>query len=134
MIGRFRARLSGLYYGWPIALALSITELTSWGILYYAFAVVLVPLEQELGWSRAETTGAFSLALLLSGIAAVPIGRWIDRYGSRGVMTLGSLAGVLLVYAWSRVERLVDRGEPAARHAVSTAVVRRVARRLEPAG
>jgi len=94
---------SSLYYGWHIAFTLAITEMVSWGILFYAFSVVLKPLQAELGWDQGTITGAFSLALLVSGIAAIPVGRWLDRYGSRAIMTLGSCAGVVLVLAWSQV-------------------------------
>jgi MFS family permease len=94
------------YYGWKIVLALSLTELTSWGILYYAFAVVAVPMQSELGWSRVAVNGAFSLALLIAGLAALPIGRWVDAHGTRALMTAGSCAAVGLVLAWSQVTRL----------------------------
>src|SRR5687767_15831922 len=76
--------------GWAIVVALGVTETTSYGILYYAFAVLLGPMERELGWSRAQLTGAFSLALLVSGVAAVPVGWWVDRHGARLLMTVGS--------------------------------------------
>ena len=95
-----------MYYGWRIAGALALTETVSWGILYYAFAVVLLPMQEEMGWSRTEVTGAFSLALLVSGISAPFVGRWLDRYGPRALMTLGSLVGVGLVLAWSSVDDL----------------------------
>ena len=49
---------------------LAVTETISWGILYYAFSVFLVPMQEELGWSPAALTGAYSLALLVSGLAA----------------------------------------------------------------
>lgn len=92
-----------LYYGWVIIATLGVTEMTSWGILYYAFSVIQTPLKAELGWSQSTVTGAFSLALLVSGLTALPIGRWLDRFGPRLMMTAGSCAGVLLVLAWSRV-------------------------------
>ncbi|MBK9441086.1 MAG: MFS transporter [Comamonadaceae bacterium] len=58
----------------------------------------MAPLEQELGLSRAQVSLAFSLALLADGLAAYPVGRWIDRGHERRVMTAGSLlAGVSLV-------------------------------------
>jgi predicted MFS family arabinose efflux permease len=98
----------GIYYGWVMAVALGITELTSWGILYYAISVFFAPMERELGWTRAESSGAFSFGLLLSGVVAVPIGRWLDRHGARLVMTLGSVAGVLLLLLWSRVDDLTS--------------------------
>jgi MFS family permease len=95
-----------VYYGWVLVVTLGVTETISWGILYYAFTVYLAPMEAELGWSRGDMTGAFSLALLLAGLAAIPVGRWLDRHGPRLLMTTGSIAGALLVLAWSRVATL----------------------------
>ena len=92
------------FYGWRIVGVLAITETVSWGVLYYAFAVFQVPMRAELGWSAATTAGAFSVAVLTTGLAAVPVGRWLDRHGGRGLMTVGSVAAVLLVLAWSRVD------------------------------
>ncbi len=94
------------YYGWRIAWALAATQTIGYGVLYYAFSVMIGPMEAELGWSRGEISGAFSLALLLSGVATIPIGRWVDQRGARGLMTLGSALGVALVLAWSTVESL----------------------------
>ncbi len=94
------------YYGWTQVLALSITETISWGILYYSFSVFLLPMEDDLGWSQSQLTGAFSLALLISGIAGIPMGRWLDRHGPRALMTAGSVAATLLVLAWSQVGNL----------------------------
>ena len=63
-----------LYYGWMVVGTLATTETISWGILYYAFAAFLVPMQQELGWSTTTLSGAYSLALLVSGLVAVPAG------------------------------------------------------------
>src|SRR6266511_3415372 len=95
-----------LYYGWVLVATLGVTETISWGILYYAFTVYLAPMEAEQGWSRGDITGAFSLGLLLAGLAAIPVGRWLDRNGPRLLMTVGSIAGTLLVVAWSGVTNL----------------------------
>lgn len=100
------------YYGWVLVGVLALTETVSYGVLTYAFPVVLTPMQAELGWSQATLTGAFSLAALAAGGFAVPVGRWVDRYGARVVMTLGSIGASLLLVAWSRVER------PAALYAV----------------
>jgi MFS family permease len=91
------------YYGWTIAATLAITETISWGIVYYAFTVFITPMEAELGWSRAQLTGGFSIALLVMGGMAFPVGYWIDRHGPRLLMTVGSIAASLLVVAWSQV-------------------------------
>ena len=68
---------------WGIVGALSVTETVSWGILYYAFAVFLLPMQQELGYSAAQLTGAFSLALLVSAVAGIAVGRHLDRHSPR---------------------------------------------------
>jgi MFS family permease len=100
-------KLRGLYYGWVILLTVAFTEMVSWGVLYYAFTVFLKPMQISLGWSTGEITGAFSLALLCGGVAALIIGRWLDRYGARLLMTIGSCAASLLVLAWANVQNLV---------------------------
>ena len=92
--------------GWGIVGALSVTETVSWGILYYAFAVFLIPMQRELGFSTSELTGAYSLALLVSAVAGIAVGRYLDRHSPRGLMTAGSIAGTALVLAWSQVDGL----------------------------
>lgn len=98
--------LRGLYYGWTMLLTVSFTEMISWGVLYYAFTVFLQPMQNSLGWSTAQLTGAFSLALLCSGLAALPLGRWLDRHGTRVLMTAGSCAAGLLLLCWAGVQNL----------------------------
>jgi MFS family permease len=95
-----------MYYGWPMLVGVSTAQVVSWGILYYAFSVFVAPMQAELGWSTVELTGAYSLALLCSGLAAVPVGRRVDRHGPRALMTIGSILAVALVVAWSQVTSL----------------------------
>jgi MFS family permease len=97
------SRLARLDYGWVNVGVLAVTETVSYGVLMYAFPVLLAPMQATLGWSQATLTGAFSLAALTAGICAIPVGRCIDRFGARGIMTAGSLFATLLVLAWSRV-------------------------------
>ncbi|HKV85226.1 MAG TPA: MFS transporter [Ktedonobacterales bacterium] len=96
----------GIYYGWLLVTALALAEMTSWGVLYYAFTVFLEPMHRELGWSNASIAGAFSLALLLSGLVGLPLGRWLDQFGPRVLMTAGSCVAVVLLLAWSSVRTL----------------------------
>lgn len=91
------------YYGWYIAIAFAITETVSFGVIYYAFTVFIAPMETDLGWSRGELSGAFSLFLLMTGLMAFPVGWWLDKRGSRLLMTLGSIGATLLVLMWSQV-------------------------------
>ena len=78
---------------------LSLAQLITWGSVFYTFAVLLAPVEHELGLTRAQSSLAFSLALLAEGLFSWPVGRWIDRGHERAVMTGGSLlvvAGLVL--------------------------------------
>lgn len=89
---------------WQLLVALGVTQIVSWGSIYYAFALLLEPLQRDLGAGKSEIAGAFSVALLVSGVCATSIGRTIDRLGGRWVMTLGSVAAGLLLAALSQVQ------------------------------
>ena len=95
-----------VFYGWVVVAVLCVTETITWGIVYYGFPVFLRPMEEALGASRVAITGAFSLGLAVSALAAVPVGKWIDRHGPRALMTAGSCLATLLCLAWARVESL----------------------------
>jgi len=88
---------------WQLLIALGVTQIVSWGSIYYAFALLLEPLQRDLGAGKSEIAGAFSVALLVSGLCATWIGRTIDRLGGRRVMTLGSAGAVLLLVALAHV-------------------------------
>lgn len=80
-----------------LILWLSLAQLITWGSVFYTFALLVEPVERELGLNRAQTSLAFSLALLVEGFCGLHIGRWIDRGHERRVMTAGSLlVGVCL--------------------------------------
>jgi MFS family permease len=87
--------------------AVAVHQLISWGTIYLAFPVFIAPMEAELGWSRAEISGAFTAGLLASGIAAIPAGHWADRHGGRGIMALGAGLGAVLLVAWALLDRLL---------------------------
>jgi MFS family permease len=88
---------------WRLVWLLAVGQLVVWGALYYGFAVIVSPMELELGWAKTATNGALTVGLLVAGIAAVPIGQWIDRRGAFLPMTIGAVGGGLLLVAWSYV-------------------------------
>ncbi|MGW1173917.1 MFS transporter [Kitasatospora sp. NPDC002543] len=75
--------------------ALCVTQITSWGIVYYAFPVLNPHITADTGWSTAQTTAAFTAALLVSALVGLTVGRIIDRRGPRKVMTSGSVVGTV---------------------------------------
>lgn len=92
------SRYDRRFVGW-----LSLGQLISWGSIFYMFALIMEPVERELGLSRAQSSLGFSLALLAEGLLAYPVGRWIDRGHERAVMTGGSLGVAVCMAALSQV-------------------------------
>lgn len=89
------------YPGWRMVWGLAATEAISYGALYYSFAAFLVPMQRSMGWSQATLTGALSVSVLVTGLAAVPAGAWLDRHGARALMTAGSVLAAGCVTAWA---------------------------------
>ena len=98
MTGASLSRYNPGLVGW-----LSVAQLVSWGSTFYLFALLMTPVEQALGLSRAESSLAFSLALLVEGLLAYSVGRWIDQGHERAVMSGGSLLAALSLAALSLV-------------------------------
>lgn len=92
------------FYGWLMVSGLGVTELVSWGVLIYAFSVLVVPMHAELGWSMAELNAAYATGVVVSGVLAIPVGRVLQARGARGVMTTGSVATVVMLLLWSTVD------------------------------
>lgn len=82
---------------WLITLPLAVAETIVWAAYYYSFPALLLIWERDLGWSKTELSGAFTLALVVSAALAPIIGRLIDR-GHAALTFAGSafLAACLL--------------------------------------
>ena len=74
-----------------VLVVLSMTEIVSWGVLYYAFPVVAPSIAADTGWSIAEVTAAFSTGLVVSALLGIPAGRWLA--GQLPVYRAGSRRG-----------------------------------------
>lgn len=73
--------------------ALCLAQTTSWGLLYYSLPVAVKPISADTGWSEAAITAAFSAGLIVSALAGIRVGRWLDVQGPRSIMTAGALVG-----------------------------------------
>lgn len=76
---------------------LSVTEITSWGVLYYAFAVLSSDIVEDTGWTSTAVTAALSMGLVVSGLVGIVLGRRLDRHGPRRIMTSSSALAVVAV-------------------------------------
>jgi MFS family permease len=92
-----------LFGPWRAVGVLGITQILSWGAIFYP-PVMMVPLIMaERGFSFTFAMGGFSAGLLVAGLVSPTVGSLIDRYGGHRVMPFGALAGAVglvgLVYA-----------------------------------
>ena len=80
-----------IFYGWWVVIGAFILLLCTTGSRIYAFPVFFEAMLNDMGWSRAQTAGALSIGLLLSGSLTPIIGMLIHKIGVRKIMVSGSL-------------------------------------------
>jgi len=76
-----------IYYGYIVVAVACLILIITQGT-YFSFGVFFKPLSGDFGWTRAMTSGAFSLCSILSGLFVLLTGRLNDRIGPRFVMTI----------------------------------------------
>jgi sugar phosphate permease len=77
-----------IYYGWIVVAVTAVTLIVAAGVRA-ASGVLIKPLEDDLGWTRASISLAISIGLILYGIAGPLGGTMLDRFGPRRVMLIG---------------------------------------------
>ena len=92
---------------WRLVPALGITQIISWGTLYYSIAVLGASMRAELGISSPALFGAYSSSLMIGAIVAPSVGRAIDRLGGRRVMSMGSIVAGVALLAIAHVHSVV---------------------------
>lgn len=99
--------------------ALCATQITSWGIVYYAFPVLNARITADTNWSTTAITGASSAALLVSGVAGIPavfrpgprlrLRRTVPR-ARRRLRSGGRAAARLCASPWLAAPLLIEGG------------------------
>ena len=99
--------MRGMFYGWKlVGLALLVIGLAS-GPIWSGVGVWVKALEMHFGWSRAQLTGAFSLAQLEGSIVGPFLGYLIDRLGPRRMVFAGLVITGLGFILFSRTNNLL---------------------------
>ena len=99
-----RAR-TGIHPAWPVAVVAFIALVGAAGFRA-APGVLMVPMEQEFGWSRTLLSSAVSVNLVLYGLMAPFAAALMDRFGIRQVTSFA----LLLVAAGSGLTIFVTSG------------------------
>ena len=74
-----------------VVAVLSLSQVVSWGVLYYGFAVLQSAITRHTGWSATSVTAAFSLSQVVNGV----VGLWVG-------LTVGLvLAGFVNLATWA---------------------------------
>ena len=91
-----------VFYGYYLVAAAFIAQFVSIGVISYILGPFMVPMIEELGWTRAEFTISRSISQIVMGIGGFFIGAYVDRIGARPLMLLGTvvLAVSLAAHAW----------------------------------
>jgi len=78
------------YYGYIVAAVSFICAFFTAGLIF-SFGVFFKPLLSEFGWTRAMTSGAFTLSWIVQAISSVVMGGLNDKIGPRKVISLSGL-------------------------------------------
>ncbi len=121
-----------VFYGYWIVVAAFFCAFMDSGCGYYAFSLFVKPLEADFGWGRGGIMAAFTIFLLVMGMASPFIGRLVDRYGARKVIAIGAFIAGLGFILLSLMNNLwyfylgytvIGGGMAAIGHVPATAVV-----------
>lgn len=74
-----------LFYGW-VMVGLSFLAMMLASGSTYTFGLLIKPVTEEMGWSRASLSLAMSIFLFAYGFSSAPIGKLVDRLGPRLVI------------------------------------------------
>ncbi len=81
-------RLPKVHYAW-IIIGLSVLLYLAGGSITQAFGVVILPLQDEYGWSQGSITLAYGISAIMSAVLSPVVGIATDRYGGRPVLFVG---------------------------------------------
>ena len=100
------ARRPRIFYGYWIAAAALVAWFVTVATSGTVSGVFLKPMSDELGWSRAEFFYADTIGQFLLAFAGVFIGVYVDRFGGREMMVIGTTIVGLSLFLISEVTTL----------------------------
>ncbi len=89
-----------MFYGWRVVAACFVIAAFAWGLGLFGSSVYLQAVTAAHGWPIAEVASAITLFFVVSALVQRTVGRSIDRWGPRPVLSLGAVSmclGVALI-------------------------------------
>ncbi|MEE8472332.1 MAG: MFS transporter [Dehalococcoidia bacterium] len=78
------------HYGWVVVGASTLIIFIN-TTLFLTFPIFLEPISEAMGWSRGTVSGAYALHWMVGAMAVFGVGWFVDRYGTRKTLILGSI-------------------------------------------
>ena len=97
-----------IYYGYWIVVAGFVTQFVAVGMANYVVGSFMIPMTEEFGWSRAEFSASRSIGQIVMASTGFIIGSYIDRYGGRPFIILGSLILSTAIYSLGSINTLTQ--------------------------
>jgi MFS family permease len=89
-----------VFHGWRVVAACFVIAAFAWALGLFGSSVYLQAVTAAHGWPIAEVASAITLFFLVSALVQRTVGRSIDRWGPRPVLSLGAVSmclGVALI-------------------------------------
>lgn len=91
-----------IYRGWWIVFTAFLTQFNATGASGWVFGVMIIPMQDDTGWSRSAIVGVLTVERLVSGAFGAWLGPYVDRHGARLLMTGSAVlaGGCLFALSW----------------------------------
>ena len=96
------------FKGWQMVYTGMMMEFSVVGFVFYCFPLMFSELEIDLGASQTELSSALSLFFIFSTLASIFLGRILDKYSIKGIMTLGGIIFSLGLFSIAMVENTLS--------------------------
>ena len=97
----------GINYGWVMVLVVFVLSGLAFGSMA-SISVFLKPVSLEFGWSRGQTSFAYTVASLSSAVFGVLWGQVADKYGTKWFGFVGAISMSLVLFALSSLDSIVQ--------------------------
>ena len=108
LIGRTVSKVTHAHYAWYIVAMGTMLQLTT-NFVSQAFAILLVVMQDNFGWSLTAIVLAYALRNIIGALISPWAGVMGDRYGAKRVMLVGAVffvAGLLLLSTINQIWQL----------------------------